>query len=90
MCRFHLSSPEVRSMFAVAILLAIGGCAATTDNSLASRLDDEVRRLTMQCYWQREGERLVVGGMPVYVACREWAQGLVRVQVPRRAMALTD
>lgn len=89
MCRFHLASPGVRSTLAVAFLLAIGGCAATTDNSLTSRMGDDVRRLTMQCYWQREGERLVVGGMPVYLACREWAQSLVRVKVPR-AVALTD
>lgn len=44
---------------------------------------DSVRRLTAQCFWHHDGERLVLGSQPVYLACRDWAERRVRVRMGR-------
>jgi hypothetical protein len=62
---------------------ALAGCAATPPgHSLQAVQNDMVRRLAADCYWQREGERVVYGAADIYAACRRWADRQVRVQVP--------
>jgi hypothetical protein len=73
--------PPLRSCPILLGLLLVGSAACTTTgavNTLDARLNDQARRLTMQCYWQHEGERAVFGGMYVYQACRDWAHDVVR------------
>jgi hypothetical protein len=85
MIRIHLASPGFTATFAAVLLavllLAVSGCASTPANSLAGHQENIVRRLTAQCYRQLEGERVVYGGMPVYLACRRWADRQMQVTV---------
>ncbi|HEX7037214.1 MAG TPA: hypothetical protein VF210_15675 [Pseudomonadales bacterium] len=74
-----------RRALLIGLLLASAGCAAApAPSSLDARLNDQARRLTMHCYWQLEGERMVLGGMYVYQACRDWARDVVHPAGPTR------
>lgn len=83
MCRSHVAACGL----AAALFLGIAGCATTGSHSLGSRLDGQVRELTMRCYWQHEGERWAIGGFAVYEGCRSWAREQVRVRIPAMAAA---
>lgn len=67
----------------VAGLLTLGtGCASAPASPLQQARNDAVRRLTVDCYWEAEGERLVFGPHTVHGACRRWAESRVRVRMP--------
>jgi|GEM_PF-5104099 len=66
----------------VAGVLALGaGCARQLPaNSLAQIQQDNVRQLSMACYWHHDGERLVAGSAEVFLACRRWAEQRVQAR----------
>lgn len=51
------------------LIVALGGCAATELNSLDAMQNRQVRSLSMACYHNQEGFRLVYGGGEVWRAC---------------------
>ena len=55
-------------------VLSAGGCAGGATNAMQAVNQDLKRQLTMRCYWQQEGERVVYGASAVLEACRDWAQ----------------
>lgn len=72
-----------RRALLIGLVLVCAGCAAApAPSSLDARLNEQARRLTMQCYWQLEGERAVFGGMYVYQTCRDWAREVVQPAAP--------
>ena len=83
-CTFVYETVRRHALLIGLLLLAAGCAAAPAPSSLDARLNDQARRLTMQCYWQLEGERTVVGSMYVYQACRDWARDVVRPAHPMR------
>ncbi len=66
----------------VAGVLALGsGCARQMPaNSLAQIQQDNVRQLSMACYWHHDGERIVAGSAEVFLACRRWAEQRVQAR----------
>lgn len=87
MITLRLDFPGTRR-FAVAVMimammgLAVGGCTSAPADRLAGNRDGVLRHLTMQCFRNHEGERVVYGALPVYIGCRSWARDRVRVVMP--------
>lgn len=75
------AAPIRNTLLGVAGVLT-AGCATTAEDPLMQFHGDTVRRLTSECYWQKEGERLVFGGYQVHSACRKWAERRVAVRFP--------
>lgn len=84
-----VASMTGRAMLA-GIVLSAASCASAPPDTLTARLNEDVRRLTMHCYWHRDGERIVMGGLHIYQACRRWAQDQVRVRLPESSLARVD
>ncbi|MEZ5559222.1 MAG: hypothetical protein R3E86_11880 [Pseudomonadales bacterium] len=78
---YRFPSPLRTVAATVLAMTAIGGCA-TSGNSYFELRERQVARIAGECYWQREGERLVYGPAPVYAACRQWARSQVAVRMP--------
>lgn len=95
MSSFHRAAPGSGIVLAAVVLAAMScvgltGCASAPASALSAQLGDEVRRLTMLCYWSREGERQVAGPLPVYTACHHWARRQVQVRMPALDASLRD
>lgn len=43
-------------------------------------LDAQAKQMAADCYWQMEGQRLLMGSGQVYSACLRWANEAVRVR----------
>lgn len=71
----------------VAGVLTLGsGCARQLPaNSLAQIQQDNVRQLSMACYWHHDGERIVAGSAEVFLACRRWAEQRVQARFTKSA-----
>lgn len=63
----------VRSALLLCVL-GLSGCVSGPVGPLQAVQQDVQRQLTMRCYWQQEGERVVYGASAVLEACRDWAQ----------------
>jgi hypothetical protein len=89
----NVAVPVSTALVVVAIGLS-GGCASTPPTTLAQTLEQShnqaIRRLTVQCYWEMEGERLVFGAYPVHSACRRWAEARIQVRVPANERIALD
>ncbi|XOV84949.1 MAG: hypothetical protein ACFHXK_07455 [bacterium] len=68
----------------VGVLLLGSGCAHQPPaNSLAQLQQENVKELSMMCYWHHDGERIVAGSAEVFLACRRWAQKYVQARFPQ-------
>ena len=68
---------------AAAVLTVSAGCVTQDPTSLDGMQFQTARKLALQCYVEREGERFVYGPGQVFHACSQWAQRVVRVQYPQ-------
>ncbi|MEE4283946.1 MAG: hypothetical protein V2I41_18570 [Pseudomonadales bacterium] len=69
--------------FAGVLALASGCARQSPATSLAQIKQDNVRQLSMACYWHHDGERIVAGSAEVYLACRRWAEERMQAQFPQ-------
>ncbi len=65
-----------------AAMAVSAGCMTPNQapTSLEGMRSQEARKLAMQCYADREGERLFAGPQAVYLACSRWAHAVVQVR----------
>ena len=68
-------------VFVAGVVTLSSGCAREMPaNSLAQIQQDNVRQLSMACYWHHDGERIVAGSAEVYLACRRWAEQRIQAR----------
>jgi hypothetical protein len=88
--RRHLDHTAAAALLAAGLLTLTVGCATAPATPLQEAHDRAVRRLSGQCLREHYDERRVLGGYPVFTACRRWAEDRLRVRMPANARVSLD
>ena len=76
-----------RVLLLCSLFLSVG-CAIPQPTTLQGMQDLEARKLALQCWADREGERLVFGAHATFTACNRWAHQVMALRYPAAPAAV--